>query len=729
MLRLAAAALASVLVAAAGVALYARTEVVDSDAFAARVAAALDEPPVRTALAERLVAALSDRVRTDALVVRPLAVAGVAALAGTPPVRRAVEQAVRRRHAALLHDDDHRLRLALRPDDPLLAALLEAISRRVVERLPVDVRIPFAVLRPHSAERTAADVADRAGAAAWWLAAAALIALAVAAGLAGSLRAAVFRLGVALAGAGLLCAALVALGGQWLASRTPSLDPDAVGALWDALLGDLRDAGLVVAAGGTVLAALAGGGLAAARAAAILRAQWARWAPRPVTRAAASVLLLLAGVTLLLAPGAGLRLLAAAAGAAMALVGLGRLAGELSPVTGTGSPGRLAIAVGAAAALTVVAVAILLPGPSSAPRAAAGPPACQGARANCALPLDAVLFPGTHNSYAAADERGWYFANQRRGIARQLRDGIRALLLDVHYGVRDPRSGRVRTDLAGEGSTRNKVARALSPEALRLADGLAGRVGRAVPQRERKLYLCHTLCELGAEPLDEQLQAIRAFLASDPDDVLLLVVEPYVPPEAITDALAHAGLDGVATLRPGAPLPTLGELVGAGPAAGRPRGAGRRRAAVVPRRVRVPPGHAAGRDDGGRAALRPLPRRGRRAAAHAQPLDPAVPAGGPRQRAHRRRRAGRADRGLRARAGTAGQRRRGGLLRAQRGGRHRPSCHRGAGAGRVSHLSDRGSVKATLRGETGVDPDRGASCPRPSSRSSPSPTTPSRCGS
>ena len=57
----------------------------------------------------------------------------------------------------------------------------------------------------------------------------------------------------------------------------------------------------------------------------------------------------------------------------------------------------------------------------------------------------------THNSYAAADEPGWLFANQRFGIARQLRDGIRALLIDVHLGAPDPGSGRIRTDLEARG--------------------------------------------------------------------------------------------------------------------------------------------------------------------------------------------------------------------------------------------------------------------------------------
>ena len=90
-------------------------------------------------------------------------------------------------------------------------------------------------------------------------------------------------------------------------------------------------------------------------------------------------------------------------------------------------------------------------------RGGAGPD-CEGAAALCGRRLDEVVFAGTHNSFAASAEPGWHFANQRYPLARQLDDGIRALLLDVHFGVYDPATGRVRTDLSAEGSDRNKVA-------------------------------------------------------------------------------------------------------------------------------------------------------------------------------------------------------------------------------------------------------------------------------
>src|SRR4051812_23807591 len=193
------------------------------------------------------------------------------------------------------------------------------------------------------------------------------------------------------------------------------------------------------------------------------------------------------------------------------------------------------------------------------------PRRCNGAAALCDRRLDQVVFAATHNSYAASDQPGWRFAPQGHGIARQLDDGIRALLLDVHYGVTDPATGTVRTDLRAEDSDRNKVAQQLSPAALRVADRIAGRIGAGTLRGEPKPYLCHTLCELGAEPLGQELAVIRRFLRGHPGQVVLLVVEDYVPPATIARAFKDAGLEGsVATLDRRRPLPTLGALVANG---------------------------------------------------------------------------------------------------------------------------------------------------------------------
>ncbi len=187
---------------------------------------------------------------------------------------------------------------------------------------------------------------------------------------------------------------------------------------------------------------------------------------------------------------------------------------------------------------------------------------CNGSASLCSVALQDVVFPGTHNSFAASEEQGWYFANQTYAIPRQLRDGIRAFLLDIHYGVRDPANGRVRTDLAAEGSDRNKVAEQLPASALRVADRVAGGVGLGELKGTAEPFLCHTLCELGAEPLEQELRAVASFLKRNRGQVLVVVVEDYVPPATIERAFGEAGLTRYAeTLPRHQQLPTLGQLV------------------------------------------------------------------------------------------------------------------------------------------------------------------------
>ena len=74
------------------------------------------------------------------------------------------------------------------------------------------------------------------------------------------------------------------------------------------------------------------------------------------------------------------------------------------------------------------------------------------------------MLAGAHNAMSAAD-LGWKIPNQTLAIPDQLRGGIRALLINTHYGRLQP-DGTVRTDDDGTGDERG--ARPLPlPRALR----------------------------------------------------------------------------------------------------------------------------------------------------------------------------------------------------------------------------------------------------------------------
>ena len=114
--------------------------------------------------------------------------------------------------------------------------------------------------------------------------------------------------------------------------------------------------------------------------------------------------------------------------------------------------------------------------------------------------------------------------------------------------------------------------------ALRIRDRLGFR-----GEGKRGMYLCHTLCELGATPLSSGLDDVHDFLVNHPTDVVVIVNQDYVTPADYVKAVADAGLT---------PL--------------RLHAAGRRRLAdAAPDDRGRPPARDAGREPGRRRALVP----------------------------------------------------------------------------------------------------------------------------
>ena len=144
-----------------------------------------------------------------------------------------------------------------------------------------------------------------------------------------------------------------------------------------------------------------------------------------------------------------------------------------------------------------------------------GEPGCNGHVALCDLPFDQVALPATHNSMSN-DADGWLFPNQPDGVEAQLEAGVRGLLLDTY-------------DLDGEA------------------------------------VLCHSECDWGSRPLVEVLGAINTFLDEHPSEVMAIIFQDALSPEATAAVFAEVGLDArVLTVDPGwepGGWPTLGELV------------------------------------------------------------------------------------------------------------------------------------------------------------------------
>jgi hypothetical protein len=191
--------------------------------------------------------------------------------------------------------------------------------------------------------------------------------------------------------------------------------------------------------------------------------------------------------------------------------------------------------------------------------ARAAPLRCNGHAYLCDVPVGDVAFATTHNSMSSSVD-GFRGPNQGETIAQQLRRGIRGFQIDAYLGT--PRKGRTYTDLAASGPIDTTD---VSPDVLRAGRLLHQRLGAPPPGTPTTVYLCHTLCELGAITMASALRDFRAFLDRHPDDVVMIVIEDHVPSERLEAELDDAGLtDRVLTMQAGTPLPTLREMLGAG---------------------------------------------------------------------------------------------------------------------------------------------------------------------
>ena len=557
-----------------GALLHDAARLLEPDVFADRVAASLADERVAAVAAERLTDAVLAQQR-DLTAVRPLILAAARDVVGSRTFQGVARTAARRAHAALFSEVGQSVVLSI-PDLEVVLRGALAASPSLAGSIPDAVAVGLGDVRAHPAVRTALAAMR------WGLALAPFAWLALglgAAGVVGGLllmrdrRDALVAAGAALMAVGVALWAMLPVGEAMVGAVVD--EPRTGGALaglWSVALAGLPGWGLMFGGIGVVLAA-AGSSLLERLDISELRRLARRLLVaeprRPSLRLARGATIAAAGALAVGVPGALLSVLTVVAGLLLAFAGLREIfAVVLHAAPADRRLGRALAASGEGWAVGAVLV-VLLAGvfaaaiavANRAGAAAAAPTSiddCAGAAALCDRRLDEVTFAGTHNAMASADRADWLFPQQERGIAAQLEDGVRALLLDVHAGT--PVGDAVRTDLAG-GAKRAEAERVLGPEgtaaAMRIRDRLVGGEEGA-----RGLYLCHGFCELGAIPLAEALGAIRDFLVRHPNEIVLLVIEDYVEPAELARAFETSGLASLAYRgRPDDGWPTLRELI------------------------------------------------------------------------------------------------------------------------------------------------------------------------
>jgi len=564
------AAVAALLALVAG---SARRAVVDSDQFANRATAALEDPAVRALISARV----ADEVlaqEPDLIAVRPLIESVAGGVVGGDAFTGVFRAAVRDVHRAVFDRDQDTLTLTLHDIGVVLAGALQAVRPELADevRRARDVSLLTRDTGPVGGDLV--RTADRIRLLAWLLLAVAVACAAVALVLSRDRRAATVALGVAFAIAGVVLVAAYALGRSVaVGSVQGAQERDAAAAVWDAFLADLRAAAWVLAGSGAVVAAAAASLLRPLDVAAIARgaARAALTEPtRPVLRVLRAAALVATGLALLLARDAVLALVVGLAGVLLIAAGTSELLRmtyrprPAAPERPEPEPRRRRPLIAAAVATVLVGGAVgVFAGSGVATTAAppAGP--CNGHAELCDRPLTEVALPATHNSMSAPLP-GWYAALVDGPIAQQLADGVRGLLIDTHYADRLP-NGRLRTDATRIELIERAKEDGVSEEAVAAALRLRARAGFA-GEGERGMYLCHTFCELGGTELGSVLEDLHDFLAANPGEVVVIVNQDYVTPQDWVGAIRDAGLEPYAFTPPpsGSSWPTLRRMIASG---------------------------------------------------------------------------------------------------------------------------------------------------------------------
>jgi hypothetical protein len=275
--------------------------------------------------------------------------------------------------------------------------------------------------------------------------------------------------------------------------------------------------------------------------------------------------LLAAGLVIVLEPGPTLTLTALAAGLyvfARGVQGLGRAADRV-PAAARGASATAALRARRLAApvigigLAAAAIVMALTGAADEQPAVTAT-TCNGYVALCDRPLGDVALPATHNSMASVTIPTWLFGQQDGTISDQLAVGIRGLLIDSYYG--EAVGGRVRTDLESL-PKREAADRELGAPAVDAALRIRSRLARK-PGGERRIFLCHGFCELGAIALDSALADLRSFLVSHPGAVVEIINQDEgVTPHDIAQAFERAGLLDLVYRGPLGPFSTLRAMI------------------------------------------------------------------------------------------------------------------------------------------------------------------------
>ncbi len=564
----------AILLVAATVTSYAWLALFDADRFVDRATAALQDPSVRTAIADRVTDDLVLRQEPDLLAARPLVASAVSGAIGGDAFASLFRRGVRDVHRAVFNADRNTVSLTLVDVGIVAAEAARQLAPSQAARLEAGGRVE---LLSRDLGSATGDIARRAQQLRLLAVVLAVLALAAAAGavaLAADGRRAAVGLGRAMIAAGLVvaCADLVARSIVLDHIADPE-DRAAARGVWDAFLGDLRTTGWLLAGSGAVVAAAASSLIRPIDLEGPLAAAWRVAVSEPATpalRLARGGALVVAGILVIADPGTVVRLAVTLGGVYLLFKGVEAIMRVVArPPGDEPAPERRRRSASVAPRGRVRARRRAgrrglrrVRGHGRRRRAGAGHLALQRPRR--------AVRPAARRGHAARDAQRDVRARSPAGSRRcrsgrstaSSRTASAASCIDTHYADRLP-DGRTRTFFATPADLtaaiqQDGVSEQSAQAALRLRDRLGFR-GKG----ERGMYLCHTFCELGATALGDVLDDLHDFLVTHPAEVVVVINQDAITPADFVAAAEDAGLARYALTPPppGSPWPTLRELI------------------------------------------------------------------------------------------------------------------------------------------------------------------------
>ena len=307
------AALAAVAITLALVAGYVRHAAVNSDQFANRATVALRNDSVRTLIAGKITDEVVLKHQSDLIAARPIIQSLTSSLIGSRAFTKLFRTGVRDVHRAVFDRDRDTMTLAVADVGTVLAAALEQVKPSLAKDADTTGRVEILKRDLGNTGGDLTRLADKVRALALILA---VLSVALAAGalvVSPDRRATVVHLGVGVAAGGVVVVIAYAILRSLAVNHVDSPDGRAAaGAVWDALLQDLRTAAWVLAGSGAVVAAAAASLLRPIDVREPLRrtaAALTRQPARPALRVLRGLGLIALGLMVLLYPGAVVQLL------------------------------------------------------------------------------------------------------------------------------------------------------------------------------------------------------------------------------------------------------------------------------------------------------------------------------------------------------------------------------------------------------------------------------------